>query len=660
MKREIFETKGIPMDSATTLASLAMLKVNIDAGRDYLEYLRPYVVHVLHTTKPDVVSDTTVAVGLREICGLEIPHRTVNILLQRLARDKHLIKANGLFKVDNLPDVNFEADRAASVRHLDFVSAELAEFAQKTAARNISAAEATDSIVAFLSQFSIPCLKSFLRGTALPKFGQEEDWQIVLVGQFVHQMIDKPQLFESFMRFVEGHMLANALLCPDLKQVSNTYEDVVFYLDTPILIKLLGLEGNEEKQAVEELIQLVFRLKGKIVYFSHTQDELVTVIRNSAEFIDSPKGRGSIVAAALKLGRTKSDLILIAENASTSLDNLGISCVQSPLYDQKNHRFEIAEEAFAAVLDDEVNYLNSRARDYDIRSVRAIYVLRKGLSPQSIEKSKAVFVTSNVSFSKAAFEYGKKYEQSREVSTVITDFSLANTAWLKAPHGATLLPQKEVLALAYAAIQPTPRFWAKVLEEADKLQANGEISARDHQLLRSSRHVQDELMKLTLGSEDSLTKESITETVQRITDEIRKDDAEVIKAIEDEKSELRRQLTEEKGHVSKVREIVFWNAERRAQLEATIGSVVIWSLQGLISLSGAVALYFKFNGRWWAYTLVIAGLGSALIRLAGTRWDLKPIKAKPAYVEWRRRKLVAKQHKLLSLPEGSAASNVPV
>ncbi|MFM0665908.1 hypothetical protein [Paraburkholderia sediminicola] len=660
MKREIFEKKGMLMDSATTLASLAMLKVNIDSGRDYLEYLRPYVIHVLHVNKLDVVTDVSVATGLRQLCGLEIPHRTVNLLLQRLAKDKHLVRGNGVYTVANLPDENFDADRADSVRHLDLVAAALAEFAKNTAEREISTAEATDSIVAFLSQFSIQCMKSFLRGTALPKFGQEEDWQIVLVGQFVHQIECKPQLFESFMRFVEGHMLANALLCPDLEQVSNTYESVVFYFDTPVLIKLLGLEGDEEKQAVEELIQLVSRLKGKIYYFSHTSDELITVIRNSSDYVDSPKGRGSIVAAALKSGRTKSDLILVAENTTTLLEKLGVSCVESPRYDQKNHRFEIAEEAFATVLDDEVTYFNPRARDYDIKSVRAIYVLRKGMTPPSIEKSKAVFVTSNVSFSKAAFEYGKIHEQSREVSTVITDFSLANTAWLKAPQGASLLPQKEVLALAYAAMQPTQKFWTKVLEEADKLQANGEISARDHQLLRSSRHVQDELMKLTLGSEESLTKESITRTVQRVTDEIRKEDAEKIRSVEGERSDLMEQLTTQRSQMMQVRQNIFWHAKQRAQFEAKIGSFVIWSVQGLIALAGVISLYYKFTGKWWGFILCATGIGSSVLRFVGTRWDLKPIKAKPVYVEWRCKNLVEKQHKLLSLSDESIEATATV
>lgn len=637
------------MDSATTLASLAMLKVNIDDGKDYLEYLRPYIVHVLQKTNPEAITDALVADELRNLCGLEIPVRTVNIILQRLARDGQLIKAHGIYTISRLPEGNFEADKAATVRHLDSVSAELVTFAKVEAEREITAAEATDSIVAFLSQFSISCLKSFLRSTALPKFGSGEGWQIVLVGQFVQKISGNPNLFDSFMKFVEGHMLANALLCPDLQQVSNTYEQVSFYLDTPILIKLLGLEGPEEKHAVEELIRLVKRLRGRFYYFPHTEDELTTSIRSSAEFINNPKGRGSIVEFAKSSNRTKSDLLLIAEKATTTLDNYEIYLVQAPSYDQVNHRYEIGEQEFASVLDEEINYHNPRARDYDIRSVRSIYVLRKGLTPQSIERSKAVFVTSNTSFSKAAFEYGKKHDQSREVSTVITDFSLANTAWLKAPHGASTLPQKEVLALAYASTQPTPKFWNRVLEEIDKLQELGEISARDHQLLRSSKHVQEELMKLTLGSEASLTKESITTTVKRVTEEIRKEDARQIQQITNVSNSYRDELIQEKAQVQGIRESIYGAANARATREANIGSLIIWVMQIGISLVGFLALFSMPNEKWWAYLLVFFGIASSLVRLAGTKWEMKPHKARPMYITWRREILNEKKLKEIGM-----------
>jgi hypothetical protein len=61
------------VNTANTLSRLAMLKVSIDGGKDYLEYLRPYVIQALVESPPDVVANATVAEKLRGICGLEIP-----------------------------------------------------------------------------------------------------------------------------------------------------------------------------------------------------------------------------------------------------------------------------------------------------------------------------------------------------------------------------------------------------------------------------------------------------------------------------------------------------------------------------------------------------------------------------------------------------------
>ena len=39
--------------STATLTSLAILKVNLDQGNDYLDYLRPFILQVLVEHKPD-------------------------------------------------------------------------------------------------------------------------------------------------------------------------------------------------------------------------------------------------------------------------------------------------------------------------------------------------------------------------------------------------------------------------------------------------------------------------------------------------------------------------------------------------------------------------------------------------------------------------------
>ena len=69
-----------------------------------------------------------------------------------------------------------------------------------------------------------------------------------------------PERFESFLVVVKGHMLANALLCPDLKNAPRSYKGVTFYLDTPLLVRQLGLEGEPKQAAVNNLVALLLNL----------------------------------------------------------------------------------------------------------------------------------------------------------------------------------------------------------------------------------------------------------------------------------------------------------------------------------------------------------------------------------------------------------------
>ena len=237
--------------------------------------------------------------------------------------------------------------------------------------------------------------------------------------------------------------------------------------------------------------------------------------------------------------------------------------------------FQIDETSFAQTLDDEVSYFNERARDYDINSVRSIYELRKGKWSPSIEKSRAILVTSNAAFARAAWQYGQKHEISRDVSSVITDFSLANMAWLKAPMGAPMLPKVEILAYSYAALQPSNGLLNKFLTEIDKLENAKTISPRDHQLLRSDIRVNSELMNLTMGDEAALTEETITETLERIKNEIRGEEStktvEEIRAHDQTKASLD-ELYEKNR---KMLQTIYWRCYVRAKWSASVVSVII-------------------------------------------------------------------------------------
>ena len=560
--------------STNTLTSLAILKVNIDQGGNYLEYLRPFVLQVLVKNRPDRITDQIVSDYIQDQFGLVIPNRTIQIVLKRISRKNILKKDHGLYRITGkLPDPKITAKQRHAEQHIAAVLEGLRQFSQGTIKPISSDEEAVNSICAFLAEFDISCLRAYLRGTAIPSLEGTHQTDIVIVSKYVqHLRQTDPERFSSFLILVQGHMLANALLCPDLENVSQTYRRVTFYLDTPLLVNSLGVEGEAKKAATCELIDLLSRLGGKVSVFSHSREELQTVLDGAATYVNSPYGRGPIVAEARRSGTTKSDLLLIAESIDNKLSEAKINVEDTPRYTES---FQINETVFGHFLSDNISYRNPRAAEHDTNSVRSIYVLRADKPARSLEKTRAVLVTSNGGFARAAWQYGREFDSTRDVSSVITDFSLANMAWLKAPMGAHTIPRTQLLAFSYAALGPSTTLLDKYMAEMDRLEQKGTITERDHQLLRSSPRAYEELMHLTLGEDVALTSETVMQTLERVSNEIRKKETEKLTVAQEAHEKTLDALDTQLDRNQKIMSNLYWRCRSRARILAWTTSVVV-------------------------------------------------------------------------------------
>ena len=632
--------------STATLTSLAILKVNVDQGNDYLEYLRSFILQVLVDQKPNPITTEVVKDHIRTQFGLEIPNQTVEIVLKRISKRYPIKKDQGKYQITgDLPNPQIVSKQVDAERHLGTVLHGLRQFSQGTINPITNDEDAVTAICAFLARFDITCLRAYLRGTAIPSPEGDHQTDIVLVSDYI-QHVQRTNLehFNSFLIIVQGHMLANALLCPDLLNAPKTYQNVTFYLDTPLLIQSLGRDGEAKQAAVRDLIALVSNLGGKVAAFSHSRDELKYVLQRTADFLERPDGRGPMIIEARKQGFTKSDFLLLAESIDQKLSEAGIQLENTPLYIKD---FQIDETVFEQVLNDEVSYHNPRAKEYDINSVRSIYVLRANTPALTLEKARAVLVTSNAGFARAAWDYGKEYRSSQNVSSVITDFTLANMAWLKAPMGAPSVPTTQLLAISYAALKPSVELLEKYLKEIDRLEEQGTISERDHQLLRSSPLVHSELMHLTLGKDAALNEETITETLERVSEEIKKEESEKLMAEREahqrtqdalnsyrnqetlervseeiKKEESEKLMAEREAHQrtqdalnsqqyrnQEMKKNIYWRCHHRASVIAWIFSVVI----GIMLLGGlSVSLGLGSTDPIFAWGI---GIGSIIVIL---------------------------------------------
>lgn len=581
------------MTSTATLTSFAILKTHLDYGRDYFDYIRPFVLQILADTRPPSFTSDLVKRHLQDRYGLRIPERTIEIVLKRIVRQRYLKKAHHSYRITgDLPNSKMALVQQETENQINAVLRGLQEY-HATLNTVAPLQDTATSICRFLSRFDISCLKAYLQGTTIPPMGQGDDTDITLVGKYVLHLQEKsPVLFEYFMVMVQGHMLANALLCPDLERAPQYYKETVFYLDTPIVIKLLGLDSEQSRAATQTLVEHLINLRSRIRIFSHTRDELDHVLKYAYNNWHNPDARTPIIVETRKRQFSRSDLWLAYTELDKNLHLHEIRVQRSPEYNDDSQLDELHFEDF---LDDEVSYYNPNARDYDIKSVRSIFALRGNIMPTSLEKSRAVLVSSNRAFARAAFKYGEKNRASYQISSVIDDLTLTNLSWLKAPVGAPDLPKAKVLAYSYAALQPSRQFLEISLSRMDDLKANRQVTAEDHQLLRMSSMTHDRLMTFTMGDASKVTPDTVLDTLSTIKRDIRSKENRKLEEerlrrsdIQDELRTTSASLERQTGAYDKLRSKIYWQIESKSAQKAKIAKRAFITVTVL--LGGAPAI----------------------------------------------------------------------
>jgi hypothetical protein len=563
------------MASTATLTSLAMLKVNRDLRDiDYIDYLRPFVVESLRVHHPDPVNDQEITDALRSDFGLRVPRRGVHVVLGRLAKHGMLQRRDGLFHIQgDLPDQGIATRRADAHRRIDVLLTQLAEYVKATFNLNWSTDECGEVVKAYLADFGIECLRTYIHHTALPDVPKKSRQEIRVVHSFVRDAHRKSvEQFDNFIVVVQGHMLANALMCPDLQSLQQRFDRLVFYLDTPFVLRLLDLGASADTAAARELISLIRSLRGRLAIFTHTLDEIDRVLRSAETQFNRPGNVSLIVRELKQRGKSASDLTLVRSQLTDQLRQNAIQIRNAP---PRVVEYQIDEHVLTDAINDEISYHNPQARNHDIDCIQSVFTLRRGTRPSRLEDANAVFVTTNSALARTAFAFGRKFEHSREVSAVITDFSLANVAWLKAPLGAPDLPEREVLAACYAALQPPLELWNKYLNEIDKLKQTGQITERDHEFLRHESLARDELMNLTCGETKALTGETVPEILNRIKGDILAEEQAKSARLTEELVELRNQKVT-------LQKRLYWISERTGQWGAVL-------IAALVVLLGAVS-----------------------------------------------------------------------
>ena len=224
--------------------------------------------------------------------------------------------------------------RKRTEERLGQLVAEFQAFAKARFAVKWDEGTATDAIAGYLSHFGIDCLRAYILRTPLPVPPSPKSPSAnFVVSSFIREtLVTSEASFDTVMLLVKGYMLANALLCPDLKSAAKKFSHLTAYLDTPFILRLLGLVGQEGCDAAKETINLTKQLGGRIAVFSHTATEVHGVILGAAGHLEDPTARGPLVREMRQRHVSSVDLLLLGSRLDHELATLGIIRDPTPEY----------------------------------------------------------------------------------------------------------------------------------------------------------------------------------------------------------------------------------------------------------------------------------------------------------------------------------------
>ena len=579
-----------------TLCSLAVLKVGLDeVNQDYYGYFEKFVISLLRRHNPNPVTNEAVAELFGSDYGLKLPTQVVQLILRRITKKGLLVRTYGVYRIrGELPSNDIYAKRVDVTRQIERVQEALREYAQMKFDLAWTQEEVDSALFGFLYKFGVDCLRSYIFHSVLPN-NHIKDNRVYVVSKFISDAnVNNQQIFDSVIVLVKGLMYANVLTCPDLEGIQKDFKKVRFFFDTPLIFDLLKVNREEYSAPTLELAGLIKKLKGKLAVFEHTIKEVEGALKYAESNIQNPDFGGKIIYRMRENNWRKSEITILIGELDERIKDAGIEIVRTPKFVEKH---QVDEGDLENQLREAVKYKSKEGSLYDVNSVRSIYVIRKGTTPRRIEDAAAVLITNNQAFAETAFRCGQNHNTSKEVSSVVTDYSIANIAFLKSPMDAPDLPRKETIAACYAAMEVPAGLFNKYLDETDKMVKNGAISPDQHVLLRSSGAAK-ELMDLTLGDEDAFnsgTVSSVWERYERAikketTEKIEKERASIHKIIAAEKAttqEIKDENTGLKNTIQTQDELLGKHAER---LASVVSNFVFWALVGLVILAGLVTL----------------------------------------------------------------------
>ena len=507
-----------------SLVSLAVATALWDQRKqDYIDAFVPLVATLLETRdisrfeKDDI---PLICEQFEDEFGLALPYFPMLYILNRCVRGRLLARLDHGFTVS----ATIAHDLSVSQKRDSYIGKERAllqgfiRYAQTTYQETIEPDTAESAMLDFLRRFDIEILIS-RDGTAsaLPERpkGHKNRTVVYMFSRFVIDAYEtNPADFRTLCDMALGNMIMSAILHDGYNYRSDTVRNLNVYIDTPIILRLLGTSGKEQAATFVQLVSEMRERGAKLWIFEHTRQESLQILEGAlywvgrADFDPCLASRTALHFRQQGFSNSRIEMFIL--RFDDMLNAYGIEVYRDhPFVENREHQIEEPRlEQVIESLYQESNPVFDRdmQRDgvlKDVASLSAVARLRDGVQPVSMKDAEHVFLSNNWTLSRASRDVLGNQAGSHFVPVCVTDVFLGTLLWVDSPQKARASYRTRLVAECYAAIAPDAALEGRIVRVARRLRDEGLIGEDDYVLLSMSSVTKDLLSEKTLGDPES-------------------------------------------------------------------------------------------------------------------------------------------------------------
>ncbi len=514
-----------PLENLSLLESLQGAK-----RADELDIYIPYIANVIDEMSSDIVDKSELQQRLNEKFNIITPMGAISSLLIRAKKQGLVFKSNKQFfivkdKVNSLLS-EVESKKSEINQSINLIVDEYLQYCKNEFNYTLSRKEAEDNVYKFI-RVNISIFSDHISKAELSESGIDHNNGYRVASFIKHVNKNTKSLIPEITRIVKGTLLANYLTIVDKSSTKNKFENITIYLDTPILIGILGWDGDIRKKSLNEFIELLVSLNINIKIFEPTFRELNAIFNEWKTSLSNRRyqdfhemTRQLMKSRGITPAQMSTEITLLERN----LENNNIFIDKKFNLDVKYCCDEVKLDKFLK----RAGFKKNIARAHDVQCISSVFNSRKGSEIRTLNEKFSVFITTNTSIESITGRFFKKEISKESIPLVTSENWISTLLWLKEPNRFSNFPFDILLTDAYSTLSSDDIFWRNFLKRLDKLKISGGITEDDFNLVRYNNSLFGMVKHQTVVNEDDLDDDDVYHIVDKLKNQHMKDKESII------------------------------------------------------------------------------------------------------------------------------------